>query len=128
MSNFTRIPDYLAYLGYILSALPQEEERVSSAAGYLIKNNARLILRASPDVVEYVKKAVLIGFTNPAPLVRNAASGAIINLLGILEPKNWPECLQQLVAMLDLTNQEQQEVGAFLDLAAVRRWPAASYA
>lgn len=109
LSNFTRIPDYLAYLGYILSALPQEEERVSSAAGYLIKNNARLILRASPDVVEYVKKAVLIGFTNPAPLVRNAASGAIINLLGILEPKNWPECLQQLVAMLDLTNQEQQE-------------------
>ncbi|RDX49351.1 ARM repeat-containing protein [Lentinus brumalis] len=109
LNNFTRAPDYIAYLAYILSAMPQEDDRIRTIAGYLLKNNARLILRAAPDVTAFVKSAVLTAFADPSIMIRNAAAQDIVAFLGILEPKNWPECLQQLVHMLDAENQDQQE-------------------
>lgn len=90
--------------------MPQEEDRIRTIAGYLLKNNARLILRASPEVLAYVKSSVLQAFTDPSVMVRNAAGQDIVQFLGILEPRNWPECLQQLVHTLDSTSVEQQEV------------------
>ncbi len=118
LNNFTRAPDYIAYLAYILSAMPQEDDRIRTIAGYLLKNNARLILRAAPDVTAFVKSAVLTAFADPSIMIRNAAAQDIVAFLGILEPKNWPECLQQLVHMLDAENQDQQEVCAlFTDLS-----------
>ena len=100
----------MAYLAYILAAMPQEEDRIRTIAGYLLKNNARLILRASPEVLAYVKASVLQAFTDPSVMVRNAAGQDIVQFLGILEPRNWPECLQQLVHTLDSSSVEQQEV------------------
>lgn len=49
-------------------------------------------------------------------MIRNAASQAIVSFLGILEPKNWPECLQHLFNLLESPNVEQQEVSFSLDL------------
>ncbi|KAI0669611.1 ARM repeat-containing protein [Trametes maxima] len=109
LNNFTRAPDYVAYLAYILSSMPQEEDRIRTIAGYLLKNNARLILRASPEVLTFVKSAVLVAFNDPSIMIRNAAAQDIVAFLGILEPKNWPECLQQLVHLLDAPNADQQE-------------------
>nr|VWO95736.1 Phosphoinositide phospholipase C (EC [Ganoderma boninense] len=109
LNNFTRAPDYIAYLAYILSTMPQEDDRIRTIAGYLLKNNARLILRAAPDVMEFVKAAVLTAFNDASIMVRGAAAQDIVAFLGILEPKNWPECLQQLVHMLDVPNADQQE-------------------
>ncbi|KAI0741049.1 ARM repeat-containing protein [Earliella scabrosa] len=109
LNNFTRAPDYIAYLAYILSSMPQEDDRIRTIAGYLLKNNARLVLRAAPDVTAFVKSAVLAAFNDPSMMIRNAAAQDIVAFLGILEPKNWPECLQQLVHMLDAPNQDQQE-------------------
>ncbi|KAI0687106.1 ARM repeat-containing protein [Cytidiella melzeri] len=109
LNSFTRVPDYVAYLAYILAAMPQEEDRIRTIAGYLLKNNARLILRAAPDVLSFVKASVLQAFTDPSVMVRNAAGQDIVQFLGILEPKNWPECLQQLVHTLDSTVPDQQE-------------------
>ena len=43
-------------------------------------------------------------------MIRNAASQAIVAFLGILEPKNWPECLQHLFNMLESPTLDQQEV------------------
>lgn len=90
--------------------MPQEEDRIRTIAGYLLKNNARLILRASSEVIAFVKAAVLHAFTDQSVMIRNAAGQDIVAFLGILEPKNWPECLQQLVNTLDSTNLDQQEV------------------
>ncbi|KAI0369031.1 ARM repeat-containing protein [Pilatotrama ljubarskyi] len=109
LNNFTRAPDYVAYLAYILSSMPQEEDRIRTIAGYLLKNNARLILRASPEVLAFAKSAVLVAFSDPSIMIRNAAAQDIVAFLGILEPRNWPECLQQLVHMLDSPNADQQE-------------------
>ncbi len=43
-------------------------------------------------------------------MIRNAAAQDVVAFLGILEPKNWPECLTLLVNQLDDQDQVQQEV------------------
>ena len=110
LNQFTRAPEYIAYLGYILSQLTQEEDRIRTIAGYLLKNNSRLILSAPQPVVEYVKVAVLQAFNDSSIMVRNAASQDIVAFLGVLEPRNWPECLQHLVNALDSPDLDRQEV------------------
>lgn len=92
--------------------MPQEEERIRTIAGYLLKNNARLILRSSPEVSTFVKASVLQAFSETSIMVRNTAGQDIVAFLGILEPRNWPECLQHLVQALDSQNVDQQEVSA----------------
>ena len=114
LNQFTRAPEYIAYLAYILSSMTQEEDRIRTIAGYLLKNNSRLILGSPPEVVQYVKAAVLQAFNDPSIIVRNAASQDIVAFLGVLEPKNWPECLQQLVNTLDSNDLDRQEVGVHL--------------
>ena len=59
LNQFTRAPDYIAYLAYILAALSQEEERVRSIAGYLLKNNSRLVMQTSLQVAEFTMASVL---------------------------------------------------------------------
>ena len=104
------MPEYIAYLAYILTFMSDQDDRIRTIAGYLLKNNARLILRATPDVVAYVKTSVLQAFFDPQIMIRNAAGQDIVAFMGILEPRNWPECLQQLVGTLDSTVSEHQEV------------------
>lgn len=43
-------------------------------------------------------------------MIRNAAAQDIVAFLGILEPKNWPECLTLLVNQLDDQDTLHQEV------------------
>ncbi|KAF9047558.1 ARM repeat-containing protein [Panaeolus papilionaceus] len=109
LNQFTRAPEYIAYLAYILSAMNQEEARIRTIAGYLLKNNARLILSAPPEVAEFVKAAVLSAFNDSNGMIRNAASQDIVAFLGVLEPRAWPECLQHLVLALDSSDLEKQE-------------------
>ena len=110
LNQFTRAPEYIAYLAYILSHMTQEEDRIRTIAGYLLKNNARLILSAPAEVGEFVKEAVLSAFNDSSVMIRNAASQDIVAFLGVLEPRNWPECLQHLVLTLDSTDLDRQEV------------------
>ncbi|KAG6816592.1 hypothetical protein H0H87_004818 [Tephrocybe sp. NHM501043] len=109
LNTFTREPQYIAYLAYILSSMTQEEDRIRTIAGYLLKNNSRLILSSPPEVAHYVKAAVLQAFNDSSIMIRNAASQDIVAFLGVLEPKNWPECLQLLVGALDSTDLDKQE-------------------
>ena len=90
--------------------MPQEEDRIRTIAGYLLKNNARLILRSSSEVAAFVKDSVLQAFNETSAMVRNTAGQDVVAFLGILEPRNWPECLQFLFQSLDSPNQELQEV------------------
>jgi transportin-1 len=90
--------------------MPQEEDRIRTIAGYLLKNNARLILRSTPEVQAFVKSSVLQAFSEASVMIRNTAGQDLVAFLGILEPRNWPECLEQLVQALDSPNVDQQEV------------------
>jgi transportin-1 len=96
--------------------LPQEEDRIRSIAGYLIKNNARYIHSAPPNVTTFAKASVLQAFSDASIMIRNAAGQAIVAVLGSLEPKNWPECLEQLFGMLDSTDLDRQEVSVLLSI------------
>ncbi|KAF8652279.1 hypothetical protein AX16_004468 [Volvariella volvacea WC 439] len=109
LNQFTRVPEYIAYLAYILSYTEQEDERIRTIAGYLLKNNSRLILSAPHEVAEYVKAAVLEAFNHKSIMIRNAASQDIVAFLGVLEPKNWPQCLERLVNALDSPDVDVQE-------------------
>ena len=108
--------------------MSDQDDRIRTIAGYLLKNNARLILRATPDVVAYVKTSVLQAFFDPQIMIRNAAGQDIVAFMGILEPRNWPECLQQLVGTLDSLNSDHQEVSdpAICLLYAAFGWPLAA--
>ena len=101
----------------------QEEDRIRTIAGFLLKNNARYILQAPPEVAEFVKVAVLQAFNDPSIMIRNAASQDIVTFLGVLEPKNWPECLQQLVNALDSADLDKQEVSELIHFfTGCRQW------
>lgn len=102
--------------------MTQEEDRIRTIAGYLLKNNARLIVSAPVEVAEFVKSAVLFAFDNPTFMIRNAASQDIVAFLGILEPRNWPECLQHLVLALDSPDLETQEVSPVLPIYVPQTW------
>lgn len=90
--------------------MQQEEDRFRAIAGYLLKNNSCLILQARPEVQAFVKAAVLETFVTASVMVRNAAGQSIVAFLGVLEPKKWPECLEQLLGLLDSSDLDMQEV------------------
>jgi hypothetical protein len=102
--------------------MPEQEERIRTIAGYLLKNNARLILNASAEVAQFVKVSVLQAFTDPSIMIRNAAGQDIVAFLGTLEPRNWPECLQQLVVLLDSPDFDRQEVSQSLQCIMEAVW------
>jgi hypothetical protein len=52
-------------------------------------------------------------------MIRNAAAQDIVAFLGILEPKNWPECLTLLVNQLDDQDAVHQEVCHHLQFQSV---------
>jgi hypothetical protein len=110
LNSFTRVPDYIAYLAYILQFMPQEPERIRSIAGYLLKNNARYITSVPPEAAQFVKATVLMAFSDPSQMIRNAATQDIVTIMGIVEPKFWPEALQALVSALDDPDGLKQEV------------------
>lgn len=110
LNQFQKVPDYTAYLAHILSRMPGEQERIRTIAGYILKNNAKLLLRAPPDVAHFVKQSILMAFTDSSVMIRTAASNNIISYLEVIEPQNWPECLQMLIQALDSPDAELQEV------------------
>lgn len=115
------MPDYPAYLAHIFARMADQPERLRSLAGYILKNNSKLILRAPPDVAQFVKESILLAFNDAAPMVRSSASHNIISYLETLEPENWPECLSMLVALLDSPDGERQEASPLSLLAAPAR-------
>ncbi|KAJ7107303.1 hypothetical protein C8R43DRAFT_963132 [Mycena crocata] len=88
---------------YFLTTMLQKEDRIRTIAGYLLKNNARLILTAAPEVAAYVKAAVLQAFNDDSLMICNVAGQDVVAFLSQLEPRNWPKCLQQLMNILDST-------------------------
>ncbi|KAG9312133.1 armadillo-type protein [Chiua virens] len=113
LKRFTRVPDDIAYLAHILAALPQEEDQIRAAAGHFLKDNASLVLKASPDVAQYAKAAILSAFKDPSALVRTAAGQVIVVFLKALEPGNWANCLEQLLCMLGDRNYQETALSVF---------------
>ncbi|GAB1523535.1 hypothetical protein RhiTH_006685 [Rhizoctonia solani] len=101
LQSFMQVPDYPCYLAHILAFSGTEEERVRTVAGLVLKNAAKGIASAQPQVVSYVKETVLRAYADTSAMVRNAAAQVIVVVLGALEPANWPEALAALLHGLD---------------------------
>jgi len=110
LNEYQRVPNYIAYLAYILAMMPTESEQIRSIAGYILKNNCRLIASAAPNTAAHVKDSALRAFADASVMIRNAAQQVIIALLGVLEPRNWPEALSMLIQALDSPDSIAQEV------------------
>ncbi|KAK7022069.1 hypothetical protein VNI00_017051 [Paramarasmius palmivorus] len=113
LATFSRVPDYLAYLSYILCVQNGQDDQIRIIAGILLKNNAYLILSSTPEAVDYVKASVLHAFENPSVMIRSIAGQDIVALLGVLEPKNWFECLLYLISVLDDCLDSERQRAAF---------------
>lgn len=90
--------------------MPQETEHIRTISGYLLKNNAPLLLKAPPEVCSYAKASVLQAFRDPQMMIRKVASQIIVAFLRVLEPRNWMDALTMLVHALDSPNFDEQEV------------------
>ncbi|EJD42027.1 ARM repeat-containing protein [Auricularia subglabra TFB-10046 SS5] len=92
MTNFLNVPDCPAYLAHICSRMSGQIERLRTLAGYIriLKNNSKTLLRAQPDVAQFVKDSILLAFNDPSPMVRTSAPHNINAYLDTLEPLNWP--------------------------------------
>ncbi|CCO31762.1 Importin subunit beta-2 AltName: Full=Importin-104 [Rhizoctonia solani AG-1 IB] len=101
LQSFMQVPDYPCYLAHILAFSSADEERVRTVAGLVLKNAAKGIATAQPEVVNYVKETVLRAYADASAMVRNAAAQVIVVVLGALEPANWPEALAALLHGLD---------------------------
>lgn len=112
LEQFTKVPDYAGYLAHIIANMPQETEHIRTISGYLLKNNAPLLLKAPPEVCNYAKASVLQAFRDPQMMIRKVAGQIIVAFLRVLEPRNWMDALTMLVHALDSPNFEEQE-GAF---------------
>ncbi|TIB33622.1 hypothetical protein E3P86_02950 [Wallemia ichthyophaga] len=119
LETFNAIPDYNSYLAHVLIKQPQQEERVRSVAGLILKNNIKFGWKSWPgDSQEYVKSILVDGISDPAVMVRSTTGTAIVAILEECGPENWPLALSRLMASIDSSSIQEQE-GAFSTLAKV---------
>ncbi|POW17823.1 hypothetical protein PSHT_06262 [Puccinia striiformis] len=146
LDSFNEVPDYNCYLAYILSRMLQEDARVRSVAGLILKNNLRrlplhqnpILLQdpsgannpatvtppaafiASQQTLEYVKSAVLGSglLSDPVPMLR-ATAGTVISVIVMqFGPESWPEALQTLIELTEADEPLGKE-GAFSTLSKI---------
>ncbi|QRW12567.1 importin subunit beta-2 [Ceratobasidium sp. AG-Ba] len=115
LQSFMQVPDYPCYLAHILAFMPADEERVRTVAGLVLKNAAKGIVHAPPQVIDYVKSTVLTAYADASAMVRNAAAQVIVVVLGALEPANWPEALTALLHGLDGDSSAQEAAFGVLE-------------
>ncbi|PLW09523.1 hypothetical protein PCASD_24846 [Puccinia coronata f. sp. avenae] len=128
LDSFNEVPDYNSYLAYILAYMPQEEPRVRSVAGLILKNNLRRlpyqnqVVLEDPtgannstttttnnnnnnnnNILEYVKTSVLASglLSDPVPMLRGTAGTLISTIVMQFGPEAWPEALQMLIELTE---------------------------
>ncbi|KAA1084458.1 hypothetical protein PGT21_028445 [Puccinia graminis f. sp. tritici] len=149
LDSFNEVPDYNSYLAYILSSMPQEDARVRSVAGLILKNNLRRLpypnpillqdptrtnnttsssqnnsnppsLTGSQQTLEYVKSSVLSsGLLSDPVPMLRATAGTLISTIVM---QFGPESWPQaLQTLIELTeaNEPLGKEGAFSTLSKI---------
>ena len=114
--QFNVVPDYNAYLVYILSALKEEEGAVRQMAGLQLKNNVKLHWhRVTPEVQEYVRQNLLACLGDKLGYIRATVGTCITTVIYAGGLETWEQLLPHLYQMLDSPDQHLFE-GAFAAL------------
>ncbi|EIW71747.1 hypothetical protein TREMEDRAFT_71251 [Tremella mesenterica DSM 1558] len=92
------VPDFLAYLTYVLIHCVGEQDSHRAVAGLLLKN--ALVARSGPPQNEadgralaYVKATILTGLQDKDQMIRQTVGAVITSLLSNDETGAWPEAL-----------------------------------
>ncbi|CAH7670873.1 armadillo-type protein [Phakopsora pachyrhizi] len=143
LDSFNQVPDYNSYLAYILCQLTQEDPRVRSVAGLILKNNLRRIPfsnlvnlqqqlqqqqnqstssndSTSHQVLDYIKLTVLGSnlLSDPIPMLRGTAGTVISTIVMQFGPESWPDALQALIQLTEGDDPLGKE-GAFSTLSKI---------
>ncbi|MBW0480886.1 hypothetical protein O181_020601 [Austropuccinia psidii MF-1] len=137
LDSFNQVPDYNSYLAYVLCNLHQEDPRVRSVAGLILKNNLRRIpfsnlavlhesnnpqnsLGVSHQVIEFVKASVLTSglLSDSTPMLRSTAGTLISTIVTQFGPESWPQALQLLIELTE-GNDPLGKEGAFSTLSKI---------
>ncbi|KAG0142088.1 hypothetical protein CROQUDRAFT_50822 [Cronartium quercuum f. sp. fusiforme G11] len=114
LDSFNEIPDYNSYLAYILCQLRDENPRVRSVAGLILKNNLRRI------PFKYVKCSILNSglISDPIPMLRGTAGTVISTIILQFGPESWPEAIQTLIELTEADEPIGKD-GAFSTLSKI---------
>lgn len=117
--SFNAIPDYNAYLVYIMGQLKTEEGSVRQMAGLMLKNNVRqhwATLHA--EVRLYVREGLLGSVGDALPFIRTTASSCISTIVAAADLGDWPTLLPTLAQLLE-SSDELQVAGAMSCLSKI---------
>lgn len=124
------VPDYCCYLAYVLCFHTQQDPRVRSLAGLILKNNLRELFArqlqggqagvVASQVLDYVKSALLDSnvLSDQIHLVRSAAGTVISTLTMTFGPESWPQAIEKLIALTESPD-SNAIYGAFQALSKV---------
>lgn len=91
--------------------MPEQEERVRSVAGLILKNNVKFTWHKLPiESQEFIKMILVDGISDPAAMVRSTTGTVVVSILEECGPENWPLALSKLMAAIDSNNPQEQEV------------------
>ena len=119
--SFNAIPDYNAYLVYIMGQLKTEEGSVRQMAGLMLKNNVRqhwATLHA--EVRLYVREGLLGSVGDALPFIRTTASSCISTIVAAADLGDWPTLLPTL-KFHDLVFGHELGEGAFSTVRYARQ-------
>ncbi|KAG9094499.1 hypothetical protein FRC06_010735, partial [Ceratobasidium sp. 370] len=91
LQSFMQVPDYPCYLAHILAYMSADDERVRTVAGLVLKNAAKGIAHALPQVIAYVKSTVLTAYADPSPMprIRTLALTCLSHFVPVASPVLW---------------------------------------
>lgn len=111
LEAMNHVVDYNNYLAYILTHLGGKEDPSTRAvAGLMLKNNIRVHYEAiQPQVMLYVKAAVLQALGDQENVIRNTAGNVITTVVTQGGLEEWPELIPTLMEMADKEEGNWQE-------------------
>lgn len=117
------MPDFLAYLTFVLITCKQESQEHRAVAGLLLKNSFSQNTVSSLDpqaaqAMAYVKAVVIQGLGDPDSQIRQAVSTVITSLIAADEPGAWPQALEAVTSGMGSSDLHMQE-GCFLTLEKI---------
>lgn len=117
------MPDFLAYLTFVLITCQQEAQEHRAVAGLLLKNSfsAHTVSSLDPQAAQamaYVKAVIVQGLSDPDSQIRNTVSTVITSLIAADEPGAWPQALEAVTQGMSSSDLHMQE-GCFSTLEKI---------
>ncbi|PVU89870.1 hypothetical protein BB559_004888 [Furculomyces boomerangus] len=97
-----KVPNFVNYLVYVLTKMPEQSAEIRAVAGLLLKNKiSQDFSSLRPEDLIYLKTQALASMGDSDSLVRHTLGTVIATLVIMDGISKWPEALSQLFIALD---------------------------